>query len=61
MSTRVGYTGGDRSRPTYGTVCSGDGHTEALLIEFDPKVVSFDDLLERFLSEHDPCLSLTTQ
>lgn len=61
ISTRVGYTGGDRSKPSYGSVCSGDGHTEALLIEFDPAIVSFDELLDRFLQEHDPCRAMTTQ
>ena len=35
MSQRVGYTGGDSENPTYGTVCGGDGHTEAVKIEFD--------------------------
>ena len=43
MSTRVGYTGGKTENPTYGTVCGGDGHTEALKVEFDPRVISYDD------------------
>ena len=60
-STRVGYTGGDRPDPTYGSVCAGDGHTEALKVEFDPSVVSYEALLGKFLSVHDPCVSMTTQ
>jgi peptide-methionine (S)-S-oxide reductase len=54
VSTRVGYTGGKSENPTYGTVCGGDGHTEALKVEFDPRVVSYDDLLNCFWEEHNP-------
>lgn len=54
LSTRVGYTGGLSSDPTYGSVCSGDGHTEAIRIEFDPDVISFRDILEAFWSLHNP-------
>ena len=61
VSTRVGYTGGDSPDPTYGSVCAGDGHTEALKVEFDPSVVSYEALLAKFLSVHDPCVSMTTQ
>lgn len=61
VSTRVGYTGGDRPDPTYGSVCAGDGHTEALKVEFDPSVVSYEALLAKFLSVHDPCVSMKTQ
>ena len=57
----MGYTGGDRENPTYGTVCNGDGHTEALRVEFDPNRVSYEKLLDVFMSEHDPCRPMTTQ
>ena len=51
MNTWVGYTGGDAPAPTYKTVCSGDGHTEALRIEFDPSVLSYSDLITRFFRD----------
>ena len=55
VSTRVGYTGGHFSNPTYKKVCSHKtGHTEALEVTFDPSKVSYDDLLEIFWSIHDP-------
>ena len=57
----MGYTGGDRADPNYGTVCNGDGHTEALKIDFDPSVVSFAKLLDMFMAQHDPCVPMTTQ
>ena len=45
----------------HGSVCSGDGHTEALLLEFDPSVVSYDTLLDLFMKQHDPCVPMSTQ
>ena len=54
VSQRVGYTGGDSEEPTYGTVCGGDGHTEAVKIEFDPNVISYEQLLDTFWAEHNP-------
>ena len=54
VSQRVGYTGGDSDNPTYGTVCGGDGHTEAVKIEFDPNVISYEQLLDTFWAEHNP-------
>ena len=45
----MGYTGGKTEHPTYETVCGGDGHTEALKIEFDPTVVSYEELLKTFV------------
>ena len=50
----MGYTGGDTEAPTYGSVCSGDGHTEAIKIEYDPDVISYDSLLSMFWEEHNP-------
>jgi peptide-methionine (S)-S-oxide reductase len=50
-----GYSGGHVENPTYEQVCNKKtGHAEALRIVFDPKVISFDELLEIFWSTHDP-------
>jgi peptide-methionine (S)-S-oxide reductase len=54
-STSVGYAGGITANPTYQEVCSGyTGHTEAVEIVFDPKVVSYVDVLRVFWENHDP-------
>jgi peptide-methionine (S)-S-oxide reductase len=54
-STAVGYAGGSTRNPTYREVCSGGtGHTEVVLVVFDPAVVSYDDLLRVFWENHDP-------
>lgn len=45
VSTRVGYTGGTNQEPTYQSVCSNDGHTEAIQVHFDKQAVSYEDLL----------------
>jgi peptide-methionine (S)-S-oxide reductase len=50
-----GYTGGTLPNPTYGQVCSGQtGHAEAIQVEFDPDVISYEDLLHVFFKLHDP-------
>ena len=51
----VGYTGGHTKSPTYKDVCSGrTGHAEAVLVEFDPSLVSYNELLDVFWKIHDP-------
>jgi peptide-methionine (S)-S-oxide reductase len=50
----VGYTGADAPNPTYNSVCRGDGHTEALRVEFDPTVISYEQLLDQFFDQHMP-------
>jgi len=54
-SVASGYAGGHVANPSYAQVCSGTtGHAEATQVTFDPKVVSFRELLEVFFSIHDP-------
>jgi peptide-methionine (S)-S-oxide reductase len=55
VSTMVGYGGGDTPNPTYREVCSGrTGHTEVVRVVFDPKVVTYEELLKLFWENHDP-------
>jgi peptide-methionine (S)-S-oxide reductase len=50
-----GYQGGKTENPTYQEICGGDtGHAEVVRIEFDPKSVSYPDLVELFFKAHDP-------
>ena len=54
-STVVGYTAGHTPKPTYREVCSGrTGHTEAVLVVFDPRVTSYAAMLKIFWEGHDP-------
>lgn len=53
--TAVGYMGGHTESPTYPQVCTGEtGHTEVVEVQFDPAVISYSQLLERFWSKHNP-------
>jgi peptide-methionine (S)-S-oxide reductase len=53
--TAAGYVAGHTPNPTYEEVCSGrTGHTEAVLVVYDPKLVSYEALLKVFWEEHDP-------
>ena len=54
-TTAVGYAGGITPNPTYKETCSGlTGHTEVVLVVFDPAKVGYDDLLRVFWENHDP-------
>ena len=54
-ATLVGYSGGHTKNPTYKEVCTDEtGHAEVVYLEFEPKQISFDQLLEIFWEHHDP-------
>jgi len=55
FTTAVGYAGGSTPNPTYEETCSGrTGHTEAVLVAYDPEQVSYEQLLKLFWEGHDP-------
>jgi methionine-S-sulfoxide reductase len=55
IETTVGYTGGTYPSPIYREVCTGmTGHAEAILVKYDPKIVSYEDLLSLFWRMHNP-------
>jgi peptide-methionine (S)-S-oxide reductase len=54
-TVQSGYSGGKIKNPSYKEVCTGNtGHAEVIQLTYDPKVVSFDELLEVFWKTHDP-------
>jgi peptide-methionine (S)-S-oxide reductase len=58
-TTAVGYAGGYTPNPTYEEVCSGrTGHTEAVLVVFDPAASSYEEMLKLFWEGHDPTQSM---
>jgi peptide-methionine (S)-S-oxide reductase len=58
VQTTVGYTGGHTERPTYRDVCSDQtGHAEAVQVVYDPTIVTYEQLLDKFWSMHDPTTS----
>ena len=55
VMTAVGYSGGTKELPDYKTVCTGlTGHNEVVLLEFDPNIISINELLKLFWESHDP-------
>jgi len=55
VKSKVGYTGGHSENPTYDLVCTHTtGHAEALLVEFNPDQVSYEDLCRQFFKMHNP-------
>jgi len=55
VETTVGYTGGTYTNPTYRDVCTGiTGHVEAVMVKYDPKIVSYEELLTIFWRAHNP-------
>ena len=55
LETAVGYMGGETENPTYQLVCSGEtGHAEVVALKFDPDLISYGQLLEKFWAQHNP-------
>ena len=55
VDVRSGYTGGTTENPTYEDICTGKtGHAEVIQIDFDPSLISYENLLDIFWKSHDP-------
>ncbi len=55
LTTRAGFMGGHVHAPSYERVCQGDtGHAEVVHLTFDPRIISYEKLLDRFWEIHDP-------
>jgi len=55
IRTEVGYCGGNKPKTTYEEVCSGNtNHAEVVKLEFDPKIISYEEILNYFFKIHDP-------
>ena len=55
INTEVGYCGGNTNPTTYEEVCSGStNHAEVVKIEFDEKIITYENLLNKFFEMHDP-------
>jgi peptide-methionine (S)-S-oxide reductase len=55
IKTEVGYCGGDSKETTYKKVCTGDtNHAEVVKLDFDPKIISYEKILQYFFEIHDP-------
>ena len=55
VDVRSGYTGGTTENPTYEEICTGKtGHAEVIQIDFDPSLISYENLLDIFWKSHDP-------
>ncbi len=55
MATQVGYLGGNFESPSYSDVCTGKtGHAEVVEVEYDPSIVTYEELLKVFWENHDP-------
>jgi peptide-methionine (S)-S-oxide reductase len=55
LSAIPGYAGGETESPTYSEVCSGKtGHAEVVRVEFDPEIITYEEILEIFWHAHDP-------
>ena len=55
IKTEVGYCGGNSSKTTYKEVCTGTtNHAEVVKLDFDPKIISYEEILKYFFKIHDP-------
>jgi peptide-methionine (S)-S-oxide reductase len=55
IGTEVGYAGGKYANPNYEMVCTGStGHAEVVMIDFDPAIISYEQVLDLFFRLHDP-------